>query len=178
MDPTSQSYAVFFGLAGAASSLILSGAGAAYGTAKACRGIAKISTPNNDTQSFGKEYVELSKTGESNAQQSVGYKNMIPVVISGVLAIYGLIYSVIVSSSVVSPSYSTSQGYANFFGGLAVGFCCLVAGIAVGVCGEAGIVASARNSKMFTLMVLVLVYCEALGLYGLIFSLIANSLAF
>uniref|UniRef100_A0A7S4I5F0 V-type proton ATPase proteolipid subunit n=1 Tax=Vannella robusta TaxID=1487602 RepID=A0A7S4I5F0_9EUKA len=167
MDPTSQSYAVFYGLAGAASALILSGAGAAVGTAKACRGIAKVSEGTN-----------AKNVNDSGKKHDGLLKYMIPVVMCGVLAIYGLIYSVIVSSSVVSPTYSTSQGYGNFFGGLAVGFCCLVSGIAIGVCGEAGIIASARNSKFFTLVILVLIFCESLGLYGLIFSLLANSLAF
>ena len=192
MDVTSQSYAVFFGLAGAASSLIFASAGAAVGTALSCRGIAKAAasscdsdiksvqvdeTPGNGNTEMS-YFVEKSKSESEPIQAKVDMKVMLPIVMSGVIAIYGLIYSIISATATTGAEYSESQGYACFAGGMAVGLCCLVSGIAIGVCGEAGIYTSSRNSKMFVLMTLVLIYCEALGLYGLIFGLISASLSF
>mmetsp|Transcript_76886 Transcript_76886/g.115703 ORF Transcript_76886/g.115703 Transcript_76886/m.115703 type:complete len:115 (-) Transcript_76886:11-355(-) len=102
-------------------------------------------------------------------------KTLIPVIIAGVLAIYGLIYSIIVVSSVADPSYTLSQGYAQFVGGLVVGLCCLGSGVAVGIVGKKGIRGMAQNTSSCAMMLLNLIYCEALGLYGLIFGLVAAS---
>ena len=110
--------------------------------------------------------------------------------------------------------YNISQGYAALCGGLGVGLCCLVAGIAVGIVSETGIPTAdsqdiqitkqkksaytlvgaeaqemntlggtdepagfgltSKNSttRKFIALCLSLVYCEAIGLYGLIFGLI------
>ena len=50
----------------------------------------------------------------------------------------------------------------------------LAAGIAIGVAGNAGARASARNNKLFVVMLLILVFGEALALYGLIIGLILS----
>merc|ERR1719419_878228 len=48
-------------------------------------------------------------------------KNMIPVVMAGVLGIYGLIVSVIISQKVSFGDYEKYVGYAHFASGLACG---------------------------------------------------------
>merc|ERR1712137_18739 len=145
--------AVLYGLLGAAGSLIFSGAGAAYGTFKSAKGMTKA-----------------EKKGSF-----VSAKVFVPVVIAGVLAIYGLIYSVIVSGQVNDEGYTMDQGYAAFAGGLGVGLSCLVAGIAVGVIAESGIPSAMESTRNFIGLCLLLIYAEAIGLYGLIFSLITSS---
>merc|ERR1712014_388145 len=99
---------------------------------------------------------------------------MIPVVMSGVLAIYGLIITVITLSQIV-PGYTVSQGLGSLGGGLSVGLACLFAGVATGKVARSGIPQAAENPSSFTRFALTLVYCEAIGLYGLIVALIASS---
>jgi len=55
-----------------------------------------------------------------------------------------------------------------------VGFSGLAAGLAIGVVGDAGVRAVGRQEKLFVVLVLILIFAEALGLYGLIVSLILS----
>ena len=48
----------------------------------------------------------------------------------------------------------------------------LAAGIAIGVVGDAGVRAVGQQERLFVSMILILIFAEALGLYGLIVSLI------
>merc|ERR1711912_12338 len=92
-------------------------------------------------------------------------KNIIPVVMAGVLGIYGLIISVIIANAVTDAGYSSFSGYAHLSGGLACGLSGLAAGMR----------ASAQQPKLYVGMVLILIFAEALGLYGLIVGLILTS---
>lgn len=47
-------------------------------------------------------------------------------------------------------------------------------GLAIGVVGDAGVRAVGQNEKLFVGMILILIFAEALGLYGLIVSLILS----
>ncbi len=58
--------------------------------------------------------------------------------------------------------------------GMACGFSCVAAGFAIGVVGEAGVKANAQEDRIFVGMILILIFAEALGLYGLIVSLILS----
>ena len=51
----------------------------------------------------------------------------------------------------------------------------MAAGIAIGIVGDAGVRASAQQPKLFVGMVLILIFAEAVGLYGLIVGLILTS---
>ena len=51
----------------------------------------------------------------------------------------------------------------------------MAAGIAIGIVGDAGVRASAMQRKVYVGMVLILIFAEALGLYGLIVALILAS---
>jgi len=51
----------------------------------------------------------------------------------------------------------------------------LSAGIAIGIVGDAGVRANARQPKLFVGVILILIFAEALGLYGLIVALILSS---
>ena len=50
----------------------------------------------------------------------------------------------------------------------------MAAGIAIGIVGDAGVRASAQQPKLFVGMILILIFAEALGLYGLIVALILS----
>jgi hypothetical protein len=84
-----QSSAVLYGLIGAGSALILSSIGAAYGTAASANWAPKKSGASYE---FSEKSVQSDKPS-SNKSLII---SLIPIIIAGVLAIYGLIYSVIV----------------------------------------------------------------------------------
>merc|ERR1719293_522100 len=104
-------------------------------------------------------------------------RSIIPVVMAGVLGIYGLITAVIINGKMESASYSTYSGYAHLSAGLTVGLSSLAAGLAIGVVGDAGVRANAQQPKLFVGMILILIFAEALGLYGLIVGLVVASTA-
>ena len=64
------------------------------------------------------------------------------------------------------------------FAHMAAGICCglssLAAGLAIGVVGDAGVRANAQQEKIFVGLILILIFAEALGLYGLIVALILS----
>lgn len=51
----------------------------------------------------------------------------------------------------------------------------LSAGLSIGIVGDAGVRAVAQQPRMYVGMVLILIFAEALGLYGLIVGLILAS---
>ena len=115
------------------------------------------------------------------AKPEIVMKNIIPVVMAGVLGIYGLIIAVIIGNAITSISTAGTVTYSQFtaFAHLGAGLCCgfsgLAAGVAIGVVGDAGVRAVAQQPKMYVGMVLILIFAEALGLYGLIIGLIMAS---
>merc|ERR1712046_347894 len=102
---------------------------------------------------------------------------IIPVVMAGVLGIYGLITAVIINGKIHAPSYSAYAGYAHLSAGLTVGLSALAAGLAIGIVGDAGVRANAQQPRLFVGMILILIFAEALGLYGLIVGLVVASTA-
>merc|ERR1711997_335287 len=104
-------------------------------------------------------------------------RSIIPVVMAGVLGIYGLITAVIIQGKIVGGSYSAYSGYAHLAAGLTVGMSSLGSGLAIGIVGDAGVRANAQQPRPFVGMILVLIFAEALGLYGLIVGLVVASTA-
>jgi V-type H+-transporting ATPase proteolipid subunit len=147
--------APFFGFIGAAAALVFSCMGAAYGTAKSGVGVA----------SMGVMRPELVM------------KSIVPVVMAGVLGIYGLIIAVIISTGInpKSKPYYVFDGYAHLSSGLSCGLAGLSAGMAIGIVGDAGVRANAQQPKLFVGMILILIFAEALALYGLIVGIILSS---
>merc|ERR1719384_295541 len=104
-------------------------------------------------------------------------RSIIPVVMAGVLGIYGLITAVIINGKIKAPTYPSYAGYAHFSAGLTVGLSSLAAGLAIGVVGDAGVRGNAQQPKLFVGMILILIFAEALGLYGLIVGLVVAATA-
>jgi len=147
--------APFFALLGMSIAMIFSNVGAAYGTAKSAVGIAALGM--ND------EYGVM--------------KNIIPVVMAGVLGIYGLIVAVIISQNVGGAHYKTMapfDGYCNLAAGMVCGFSGMASGYAIGITGEYGTKANGIQPLLFVPMVLILIFGEALGLFGLIISIVLS----
>merc|ERR1739848_892709 len=142
----------FFGFLGASSALVFSCMGAAYGTAKSGVGIAAMGV----------------------MRPELVMKSIIPVIMAGVLGIYGLIISVVISGAVTPADYTMYDGYAHLASGLACGLSGLAAGMAIGIVGDAGVRANAQQPKLFVGMILILIFAEALALYGLIVGIILS----
>ncbi|EYU37872.1 hypothetical protein MIMGU_mgv1a020126mg [Erythranthe guttata] len=107
------------------------------------------------------------------AKSGVGVASM------GVLGIYGLIIAVIISTGInpKAKSYYLFDGYAHLSSGLSCGLAGLAAGVAIGIVGDAGVRANAQQPKLFVGMILILIFAEALALYGLIVGIILSSRA-
>lgn len=60
------------------------------------------------------------------------------------------------------------QGFAHLSAGLTSGMGALAAGICIGIVGDHGVRAYAQQSRLFVGMLLILIFGEALALYGLI----------
>lgn len=146
-------YAPFFGVMGASAAMVFSALGAAYGTAKSGTGIAAMSV----------------------MRPELIMKSIIPVVMAGIIAIYGLVVGVLIAngvSDVGGGKYTLFKGFADFGAGLSVGLSGLAAGFAIGIVGDAGVRGTAQQPRLFVGMILILIFAEVLGLYGLIVSLI------
>jgi len=104
-------------------------------------------------------------------------RSIIPVVMAGVIGIYGLIVAVIVIGAVPNGTvgYCPKAGFAHFGSGLSVGLSGMAAGTAIGIVGDAGVRATAQQPKLFVGMILILIFAEALGLYGLIVALVMSN---
>jgi len=70
--------------------------------------------------------------------------------------------------------FSSFTGYAFLAAGLCCGLSGLAAGMAIGVVGDAGVRAVGQQEKLFVGVILILIFAEALGLYGLIVALILS----
>lgn len=158
--------------------------GGAYGTAKAGQGIMAMGIRSPE----------------------MVMKNIIPVVMAGVLGIYGLIVAVILNGKITQPSqnryatYSQFDGFAHLAAGLCCGFASLASGLAIGISADAGTRAVGAQSAMaaswkkmgftgdaggqsggsgdalFVGTVLIQVFAGNLGLYGLISALILSQM--
>ena len=98
---------------------------------------------------------------------------------AGVLGIYGLIVAVIIQGSISAPTdgyatYSLYTAFAHLSAGLCCGLSAMAAGMAIGIVGDAGVRAVGQQEKLFVGMILILIFAEALGLYGLIVALILS----
>ena len=154
LDKDMSSYHHFFAFMGCANALVFAIAGAAYGTAKSSIGIANL----------GMVYPEKI------------FKALVPIIMAGILGIYGMIVAVLISNKVGDVTGDNPQlGYTLFWAGMCTGMSALASGLAIGVAGEAGVKAFAQTEDIFVGMVLVLIFGEAIGLYGFIVAIIMIS---
>ena len=140
-------YAPFFGVMGVTSAMVFSAMGAAYGTAKSGTGIASMAV----------------------MRPELIMKSIIPVVMAGIIAIYGLVVAILIADNVKpGGEYHLRSAFLHLGAGLSVGLSGLAAGYAIGIVGDAGVRATAQQPRMFVGMILILIFAEVLGLYGLI----------
>ncbi|KAI0793067.1 hypothetical protein BC629DRAFT_1592976 [Irpex lacteus] len=136
-------YAPFFSAMGCTSAIVFTCIGASYGTAKSGVGISAMSVLRPDLM----------------------MKCVIPVIMAGIIAIYGLVVSVLISGE-LDVRMSLYQGFVQLGAGLSVGLAGLAAGFAIGIVGDAGVRGTAQQPRLFVGMILILIFAEVLGLYG------------
>lgn len=128
--------------------------GAAYGMAKATIGICSMGVMRPD----------------------LALQGIIPCIMASVLSIYGLIVGFMMHSSIGNPAtYSQAKAYSHLASGLLVGLSCLAAGLAIGVVGDAGVRSFAHQPRLFVIMILILIFAEALALFGLILAMVITT---
>jgi len=157
IDETHPVYGPFFGVMGATSAMVFSALGAAYGTAKSGTGIAAMSV----------------------MRPELIMKSIIPVVMAGIIAIYGLVVAALVANGIDAPDkgYTLYKGFLHLGAGLSVGLSGLAAGFAIGIVGDSGVRGTAQQPRLFVGMILILIFAEVLGLYGLIVALVLTTRA-
>lgn len=122
---------------------------------------------------------------------------------AGIIGIYGLVVSVLISDGLKQADYALFTGFIQLGAGLAVGLAGMAAGFAIGIVGDAGVRGTAQQPRLFVGMILILIFAEVLGelflatillagraplsfhnvltvatgLYGLIVALLMNSKA-
>lgn len=92
MAENAPAYAPFFGVMGAASAMVFSAMGAAYGTAKSGTGIAAMSV----------------------MRPELIMKSIIPVVMAGIIAIYGVVIAVLIAGQLEPEKYTLFKSAAGF----------------------------------------------------------------
>ncbi|XP_008051302.1 V-type proton ATPase 16 kDa proteolipid subunit-like [Carlito syrichta] len=140
-------YAFFLAVIGASATMVFSALGAAYGTAKSSTSIAAMSIM----------WPELVM------------KSIIPVVMAGIITIYGLAVAVLIVNS-LDDGISLQLGT-----GLIVGLSGLAASFAIGIVGDTSVQGTTQLPRLFVGMILILIFTEVLGLYGLIVALILST---
>jgi V-type H+-transporting ATPase proteolipid subunit len=138
---------------GVASALVFANLGAAYGTAKSGVGIASLGV------------IDSSKI----------FKSLIPIIMAGILGIYGVIVAVLLNQDAGKADQTPGGGYKILGAGLSCGLSSLASGLAIGVAGDAGVRAFAQSDGIFVGMILILIFAEAIGLYGLIVAILIRS---
>merc|ERR1719245_341981 len=140
---------VFFSGMGMVAGLVFANMGAAYGTAKSGVGICSVAV----------------------LKPELIFKSIIPVVMSGILGIYGLIISVIISGSLKAVpydeniqkadtwAYNYALGYKQLASGLCCGLSSLAAGLAIGIVGDAGVRANGQKNILIAL-ILMMIFAE------------------
>eukprot|EP00796_Vickermania_ingenoplastis_P008297 gene8297-5814_t len=134
-----------YGALGAAVALVFANLGSAYGAAKAGVGLS---------------YLGLSAPDKI-------MRGIVPVVMAGILGIYGLIVAVIINNNILTDARRDGRRALSS----------LAAGLSIGVVGDTAVRAYGKQDQIFVAMVLMLIFSEALGLYGLIIALLMNNQA-
>jgi V-type H+-transporting ATPase 16kDa proteolipid subunit len=95
---------------------------------------------------------------------------------AGIIGIYGLVVSVLISDG-LTQKLALFTAFIQLGAGLSVGLAGLAAGFAIGIVGDAGVRGTAQQPRLFVGMILILIFAEVLGLYGLIVALLMNAKA-
>ncbi|KAG7102507.1 V-type proton ATPase 16 kDa proteolipid subunit like protein [Verticillium longisporum] len=145
----SPAYAPVFGALGCCSAITLTVIGASYGTAKSAPAIFASGVLRPDRL----------------------MQNTLCAVMAQILAIYGLVASVLIAGDLREKT-TLFAAFLQLGAGLAVGLSGMAAGFSIGIIGDAGVRASTQQPRLYSGMVLILIFAEVLGLYGVIVAIL------
>jgi len=144
--------------------------------------------------SWGMMLAGSSILGAAVKAPRIRSKNLVSIIFCEAVAIYGVIMSIILVNRIAEPDpegfckYGEPvdgpclsviySGYCLFFSGLTVGFSNMACGICVGITGSGCALADAQ-AGLFEKIVIVEIFCEAIGLFGMIIGIVeSGSVAF
>lgn len=149
---------------GCSLSITLCGIGAAYGIAKSSIAISAVSVfkPDGLVQSKYIHPCLYHTLSVSHTLSLTSNPDLMPPIMAGILAIYGLVVSVLISTKLNEKS-ALHTNLVYLAAGLCVGVSGLAAGLSIGIIGDAGVRGKAQQPRLFVTMVMLLIFAEVLG---------------
>ena len=168
---------------GCTSAIVFTCFGAAYGTAKSGVGISAMGVlrPDLIVKSMLLPQKNVHRLQVRSSDDSA---DIVPVIMAGIIGIYGLVVSVLVSDG-LKQELSLYASFIQLGAGLSVGLAGLAAGcvhleklygiirdptiancrysFAIGIVGDAGVRGTAQQPRLFVGMILILIFAEVLG---------------
>jgi len=127
---------------------------------------------------WGMWTVSPSLLGAAIKAPHVKTRNLIGVLLSEAVAVYGIVLAIVFTSKMNSRKYpywaqrDIYSGLAVFFSGLTVGLANLSCGFCIGTTASATVLADAQNPTLFVRVLIVQIFASAGGLFGMIIALL------